>query len=183
LGNAAEEPVIRAAVPSLVLASCGFVDNVGRTEFQVPELAFGVNVSAGDPLEPAVPLEQPVDLNATPALGGAASLSDVRIEQAEIAVYKNSLGVPIRQALFLVSADAATQAVFAVVSDVPENTTRWPPPELNEQGTRQLETFIADLHAPFYVGFRFDVTDAEVASSDGALDIRLRIHASALARQ
>ena len=177
-----------------MLAACGLVDEVGRTHFQVPDAQFRVEATADEPLRRVVELERDVSL-ASSEVGGSSNLDSVRIEAVKVAVYTNSLRdlgqtatvgtVGISSVQFIVEPlDPVTYTVFATIEGIDPGSTDWPEPQVSEQGRNHLAAFIGAPQASFRLRatLAFAIDDAEVVDS-GSLDLRLRIHASALAAQ
>jgi len=167
-----------------LVAACGLVDEVGRTRFQVPEAQFRVAATAEDPLQRVVELERDVSL-ASSEVGGSSNLDSVRVEEINVAVYTNSLPAGISSVQFIVEpVDPVTYTVFATIEDIDPGSTDWPEPQISEQGRDHLAAFIGTPQASFRLRatLAFDVEPDEVIDH-GTLDLRLRIHASALAAQ
>lgn len=177
--------MIRSAAWPLLLSACGFVEEVSRTDFQIPELRFYVDEGTILVREPG-PLDQTVDLETHDALYGASRLTDVRIEDLQVAVYANALGVGIEQLRFIaapVSLESA--AVFATVEDIGADEPDWPEVEANEQGEAHLVEFISNVRDEFLVqaSITFDIPPEDSLESAGVLDLRLRIGVSASTSQ
>jgi hypothetical protein len=175
----------RAALrPALLLcfASCGFVDEVARTHFQLPEAKFRVVPTTEQELTRVVDLEREISI-APSAVGGSTNLDDVTVEDIAIAVYAFDLGIAIESVTFIVEPlDPVSRNVLATVEGIAADAPVWPEPVINEEGRARLESFIDAPQATFRLRARlvFALPDSTVVNS-GTLDLRLRIRASALA--
>lgn len=177
--------MIRIAAILPMLSACGFVDDVGRTRFQLPEAQFRVEATVDGPLQRVVELERDVSL-ASSEVGGSSNLDSVRVEEIKVAVYTNSIPVGISSVQFIVEPlDPVTYTVFATIEGIDPESTDWPEPEVSDQGREHLAAFIGAPQASFRLRatLAFDFDPDEQVVDDGTLDLRLRIDASALAAQ
>jgi hypothetical protein len=116
-------------------------------------------------------------------VGGSSNLDEVAVEDVDVVVYTTFRSVRIDGVSFIVEPlDPTTSTLFATLGPIEADVTDWGDPVVNEPGRTHLEGYIGSPQASFRLRavLAFDLDEGQTVTS-GTLDMRLRIHASALA--